>query len=132
MAKAKGRRAKDGFPDTKAPGRTRKPLQADRAAADPADSRPVEGEVRRAPAEVPTSFESPESSSVAGASYNFETQQMRVRLLRALVAGAPPDEKSYAYEGVPLFLWADFVAAASKGGFFNARIRPIFVGRRLE
>lgn len=81
--------------------------------------------------EVPNSFESPESSSVAGASYNFETQQMRVRLLRVIVTGAPPDEKSYAYEGVPPHLWADFVAAASKGQFFNARVRPIFVGRKL-
>ena len=110
--------------DTKESGRTRKPLQVgpDHAEAVGVSS----GE------EIPNSFESPESSSVAGASYNFETQQMRVRLLRSLMPGAPPDEKPYAYEGVPLHLWADFVVAESKGQFFNARIRPIFGGRKLE
>lgn len=113
------------------PAKSAKPRDASRSAAAAPDRRPAEGEVGRAPQEVPTSFESPESSSVAGASYNFETQQMIVRLLRSLVPGAPPDEKPYAYEGVPPFLWAEFVAAASKGSFFNARIRPIFVGRKM-
>ena len=70
------------------------------------------------------SFDSPESSSVAGASYNFETEVLTVRLRRK-----DEGEVVYRYGNVPLNIWQEFDAAPSKGVYFSRFIRPMFGGK---
>lgn len=72
-------------------------------------------------ADVPLSFESPESSSVAGASYDPATLTLTVTLR--------PD-KTYTYNPIQLEKWRAFLDASSKGKFFQSAIRPFTVGRK--
>lgn len=75
---------------------------------------------------VPDSFESPESSSIAGASYEEGSQTLSVTFKRARDA-----RERYDYPSVPAELWAEFVMATSKGEFFAARIRPLYKGTKI-
>jgi hypothetical protein len=71
--------------------------------------------------ETPDSFESPESATIASATYNTETQMLTIYFRHG--AG-------YDYAAFPYPLWRDFTQADSKGSFFAARIRPLYTGRR--
>lgn len=75
------------------------------------------------PPDVPISFESPDSSSIVGASYDADTQKMIVIFKRQ------SSTSTYLYEGVPAYRWADFTKAESKGKFFGTFIRPLYTGR---
>lgn len=79
------------------------------------------------PPDIPSSFESPESSTIAQAIYDGATEIMRVYFKRA-----GKDNDCYEYRQVPAILWADFVAADSKGRFFAERIRPFYQGVMLS
>jgi hypothetical protein len=81
------------------------------------DTAPVE-------TKVPDSFESPESSTIAGASYQDGTLSVMFK------RGAGARER-YDYSGIPAELWAEFVMADSKGQFFGARIRPLYRGTKI-
>ena len=69
------------------------------------------------------SFESPESALVARASYDADAQVLTVTV--HTVKG----ERAYTYSGPTLNLWREFEAAESKGRFFSANIRPLYLGR---
>lgn len=70
--------------------------------------------------DYPLSFSSPESSNVAGADYDSETEMLSVTF---------KDSKSYAYAPFPENLWREFTQATSKGKFFAERVRPFFQGK---
>lgn len=76
---------------------------------------------------VPSQFESPDSSTVHSAEYDLDTRNLSVMLKRARGAFV-----RYDYPGVPPELWAEFVAAESKGSFFNARIRSAYEGVKVD
>lgn len=69
--------------------------------------------------EVPMSFQSPESSTIDGATYDPVTHTMAVHFRRDAV---------YDYADVPPAAWAGFVAATSKGQYFGSVIRPLYTG----
>ena len=83
---------------------------------------------KRQPAEVrvPDSFESPESSTIGGGSYDSETQTLSVMFIRK-----GDVRERYDHVGIPPQLWAEFVMAESKGQFYNARIRPLYKGTKI-
>lgn len=76
--------------------------------------------------DVPNSFESPESSSIASAHYDPETETLSVHFKRGKTIAR------YDYPKVPAGVWAEFAQADSKGTFFGARIRPLYEGTRIE
>lgn len=76
---------------------------------------------------IPASFESPDSSTVHSAEYDSANRSLSVMLKRARGAFV-----RYDYPGVPPELWAEFVAASSKGSFFNARIRSAYEGVKVD
>lgn len=65
------------------------------------------------------SFESPESSQVAGASYNKETETLRIIFRNRL---DPSLGQLYEYTGVPESVWKGLVEAPSKGHYVNTEI----------
>lgn len=73
--------------------------------------------------DIPLSFESPESGTVTSARYDPDTRQLFVALRKAAV--------TYRYTAIDMPLWEEFVQAKSKGQFFAARIRPLYVGVRV-
>lgn len=73
--------------------------------------------------DIPLSFESPESSSLEGASYDPSTRQLTVVF---------KDGKTYDYPGIDPELWVEFMEAGSKGTYFMRRIRPLYTGRKRE
>ena len=73
--------------------------------------------------DVPDSFQSPESSSIDGATYDRKTQMLRV-----IFRKGPP----YDFAGVPHSVWAGFATASSKGAYFTSMIRPLYTGVRDE
>jgi hypothetical protein len=75
---------------------------------------------------IPDSFESPESSTIASACYDNATAVLSVQFKRAK---GKLDRYDYT---VPPELWAEFVAAESKGQFFAARIRPLYPGVHIQ
>lgn len=83
--------------------------------------------------DTPLSFESPESSTIKGASYDPQAQQMRIVFLGAayglMVGHQVPKEKAYDYPGFPPNEWRDFTQAASKGAYFSRHIRPRYTGK---
>lgn len=91
-----------------------------------ADRRAKPHELPAELAELPDSFESPESSIVASANYDEGT-----RLLMVALRKGPNVTKEYTYDGFPLMEWAEFVTAPSKGQYFSERIRPRYKGRPL-
>lgn len=129
-----------GFPDTKDPSRSRKPLRTTKTA--PKGKAPWASKVsnlkpKKAGGETvtgtpvdyldiipdPLLFESPTSSNITGAEYNPTTKELTVKFHGG---------RSYLYRGVPRDLWDDFDSAESKGSFFAARIRDQgFGGERL-
>lgn len=72
--------------------------------------------------DYPHQFDSPESSNVAGATYDAESESLTITFRGG---------KRYAYATFPVNLWREFVGAASKGKFFAERIRPFFAGKPL-
>lgn len=77
-------------------------------------------------ATVPLSFESPESSSIASATYYLDTHKLSVSFY------TPTKEiKTYELEAVPLSIWEPFCRAESKGSHYNQYIRPFFPARRV-
>lgn len=75
------------------------------------------------PQDTPLSFESPESGTIIRARYDPETRQMFIDLRKAAV--------TYRYTAIEPALWEEFVQSESKGRFFTARIRPLYVGIRV-
>lgn len=69
--------------------------------------------------EIPTSFQSPESSSVVGATYDHTSGHMTVFFVRGPV---------YDFDHIPLATWASFAMSTSKGSYFNHMIRPLYSG----
>lgn len=93
-----------------------------------ADSR-GNGKHHETPVEMPTmpdAFETPESSVIAGASYDASARMLLVSVKRG-----PNVSKDYIYNGYPAHEWAEFVQADSKGKYFSERIRPRYVGKPL-
>lgn len=78
--------------------------------------------------DIPLDFDSPLSSNVVGANYDPTTKCMTVGF-RDKKTGKTTS--SYAFNPIEPELWAEFVQAGSKGGFFAARIRPFHQGRKL-
>lgn len=73
--------------------------------------------------QVPESFESPESSNVAGAQYDSLSQSLTVRFK----SKEPKPEAVYRSTiPVPPTTWVEFLHAPSKGAFYNQIIRPQF------
>ena len=75
--------------------------------------------------EIPTFFDSPESSTIVSARYDPDRQVLTVEFKRK------PKEKTagcYIFGGVERELWAEFFRSSSKGHFFATRIRPSFSG----
>jgi len=75
--------------------------------------------------ELPSSFDAPESSTIASAHYFSDQRVMVVEFKRK-----PKDKTAerYTFGGVPPELWAEFLTSDSKGRFFTTRIRPNFAG----
>lgn len=71
--------------------------------------------------ELPLAFSSPGSSTVKAASYDPRTRTLTVEFTTA----------RYQYPNVDVLLWEEFLDAESKGGYFSARIRPMFAGVKL-
>lgn len=68
------------------------------------------------------SFDSPDSSTIAGAEYHPESRELRITFKRkGFTVG-------YLYAGFPLDMWEQFDAATSKGAFFGRHIRPLYSG----
>lgn len=78
------------------------------------------------PPDVPSSFEAPESSTIAQAVYDSKTETLLVYFRR----GDRPHD-CYQYDNVPPTDWAAFVAAESKGTFFSKVLRPQHQGKQL-
>lgn len=72
--------------------------------------------------DIPNSFDSPDSSTVIGATYDKETRKMRVNFRHGT---------DYFFDDIEPDLWRDYVMAHSKGSFFSSRIRPFFAGRKV-
>jgi hypothetical protein len=77
--------------------------------------------------DVPDAFETPESSVIAGASYDATARMLLVSIRRG-----PNVSKDYIYNGYPASEWAEFATAESKGKYFSERIRPRYTGKPLE
>lgn len=73
--------------------------------------------------DIPTAFDSPESSLVLSAAYDPDTETM------ILTLRSKPEPKNYTYNKFPASVWAEFVQASSKGKFFGDVIRPQFAGK---
>lgn len=71
------------------------------------------------------SFQSPESSNIAGAMYYESDKTMYITFSGHGFEGRPRD---YVYSGVPFDLWVRFKGSESKGKFFSSEIRPKFTG----
>ena len=68
--------------------------------------------------DIPDSFTSPESTSIAGADYDANTRTLYVRFTNG---------KTYRGQDFPAEAWRAFVQADSKGSHFNRRIRPLYL-----
>ncbi len=80
------------------------------------------------PDDTPLQFESPESSTIQGASYDAESLRMVIDFVdKDSATGA----RMYVYGNIDADLWRDFYQARSKGQFFSTRIRPMYAGRRV-
>lgn len=78
----------------------------------------------KTPETIPDSFQSPESSTIVGATYDKDTQTLLVTFKH--------ENMTYRYVGVPALVWGAFYQAESRGKFFQQRIRPIWSGVRVE
>lgn len=87
--------------------------------------RPTRAE-KVAPPPLPDSFESPESSVIAGARYDAASMTLTVDIRKG-----PNVTQEYVYSNVKADVWAEFVTAESKGKYFSAAIRPMFAGRAV-
>lgn len=88
----------------------------------PAPKPEVDDNAAAEAAEQVLSFDSPESSNVAGADYDPQTQTLRIRFK------GHDGEEERSYTGTcDITLWQDFLQAPSKGSFFAGNIKP-FVG----
>jgi hypothetical protein len=74
--------------------------------------------------ELGGAFESPESSTVAGAEYDAGSEVLIVRFRRS------KSEDRYRYS-VPPKVWRGFLDAPSKGSYFTRFIRPLYDGEKL-
>lgn len=75
-------------------------------------------------ADVPLTFQSPESSNIARAEYDPDCRQLSVEFKRQDKGASV----TFLYPGFPLSLWIEFFQADSKGKFFASRIRPLYTG----
>ena len=70
-------------------------------------------------AELPPSFDSPESSTIIKAHYDSGQHMLLVTFV---------GDRTYRHSGVSPELWKDFYEAISKGTFYNQHIRSQFAG----
>lgn len=89
--------------------------------------RPITRKVKEVLSDLPDSFESPESSLIAGASYNKKTWELLVRFKRTR-----EESDTYGYQSISPALWKGFVESPSKGAYFNQNIRPIAQGKLVK
>lgn len=92
-------------------------------ALDMKTTRPIKAAIA---SKLPDAFESPESSSIARATYDESAKMLLVGIKKG-----PNLTQEYVYSGVEPHQWAEFVTAKSKGQYFNTRIRPLFAGKPL-
>lgn len=84
---------------------------------------------------LPMSFESTDSSTIAGASYDPDSRTLTVDFKGGMQhqgAKSTIEVRRYQYPGFELADWQQFLAAPSKGKFFSEIIRPIYVGREVK
>lgn len=94
----------------------------------PAPAKPAVADVP--PLEEMLSFESPESSNIAGASFDPDTGLLTVRFKGH---GTTPEERIYISTAImTIRQWVDFLQCASKGEFFAGQIKPLFEFRRVS
>lgn len=79
------------------------------------------------PRKIPYSFESPESSNIASASYCEEEEILTITFKQR---EGEESIRRYHYTGVPRTLWDGFFLATSKGHYFAQVIRPTYAGVR--
>lgn len=70
-------------------------------------------------------FTDPDSSTIAGATYDPEQQTLIITFKRSTTFAF------YQYRSVTPGLWARFKDATSHGSFFNSEIRPLYDGERI-
>lgn len=73
--------------------------------------------------DAPLTFDSPESSLITRGRYDPLAETLTVEFTSG---------KSYAYTNVNAAMWAEMLAAESKGKFFNSRIRSMILGREVK
>lgn len=79
---------------------------------------------RKPKIEVPSSFESPESSLIARAEYDVTTCIAVVD-----IKAGPSRVVQYTYS-FPPDVWEEWEQAESKGSYFSTVIRPMYAGRK--
>lgn len=75
---------------------------------------------------IPTSMETPESSTIVRANYDRKEEVLTVTMRRGGKEGP-----TYQYPRVPEEIWVAFQASDSKGSYFNQHIRPQFTAQKL-
>lgn len=78
----------------------------------------------KVPKPLPMEFVSPESTLIAGAQYDGLNMKLTVELRPTTTSIM----KRYAYRRFPLHEWKAFLAAPSKGRYFQQNIRKYYVG----
>ena len=76
------------------------------------------------------SFECPESSNIAGATYLFRSQELFVEFRSNHIYRYFKPTDSNQPEGFPINMWEDFKAAESKGKYVNGVIKAAFMGEK--
>lgn len=89
--------------------------------------RPITRKVKEIISDLPDSFESPESSLIAGATYDKKSWELQVRFKRTRELS-----DTYSYPSISPALWRGFVQSESKGAFFNQCIRPLAPGKMVR
>lgn len=74
-------------------------------------------------------FEAKESSTVAWARYDSDTQTLEIDFKTGKNGTGP--KSTYEYKYFPETAWAAFQVAASKGVYFAKYIRPFFKGVKI-
>jgi KTSC domain len=74
-------------------------------------------------------FRIPESSNIAGASYDTATHVLTVQFKGRGKDGA--GGASYRYADIPEGHWRGFQDSKTKGGYFASRIKPHYKGVEL-
>lgn len=80
--------------------------------------------------DIPSSFDSPESSTIAGATYDFSTENLVIEFKSLNARPATYDYPSFPLREGAAGNWRGFTEADSKGRYFAQLIRPFYVGHK--